>query len=419
MANGFPTDTQQKSQKPRNIKTHNQRLVVGLLQQENVLPVTEVSDRIKLSKTSVTRILNDLVQKRLVRMDGKGKSTFEGGKRPELFSLNEKYAYFIVVHFGVSVLECALMDMKCTALERCGEEYADKSDFPQCFSQMVRCVERLNETAKALDGSVRCVAVGCQGIVDSGTGTLCYTAHSRWTKDIPLRDNLLAALSFKTQVVVENVCRFSGYAELLRKPELAEELVVTITAERTTGGCVLDHGVLALGTNGFVGEVGHMVMEPHFPKKCICGGHGCFEMLVSPRALRDEARAGIDRYPNSVLHAELEREALTSEQIFEAAETGDPLARHLMDRSAQYFSMLIRNIILLCDPRIIVIQGLYANAGTYFAERLRAMVVELPFFEIKQNLKIVYSPIDYFDSVFLGGAFLAANQLLDNDSLYL
>lgn len=419
MAKGFPTDTQQKSQKPKNIKTHNQRLIVALLQQEKALPVTEVSDRIKLSKTSVTRILNDLVQKRLVKMDGKGKSTFEGGKRPEFFALNEKYAYFIVVHFGVSTLECALMDMKCNVVERSGEEYDDKSDYPKCFSQMVRCVEQLAQTGKELGGTVRSVAVGCQGIVDSGTGTLCFTAHSRWSKDIALRDSLKAALSFDTLVVVENVCRFAGYAELLLRPELAQELVVTISAERTTGGCVLDHGVLALGTNGFVGEVGHMVVEPRFEGKCICGGHGCFEMLVSPQALRDEARAGIEQYPKSILCAAIEKEELTSAKIFAAADTGDPLARRLMDRSARYFSMLIQNIILLCDPHFIIIQGLYANAGTYFAERLRSMVVELPFFEIKQSLRIIYSPIEYFESVFSGGAFFAANQLLDDDNLYL
>ncbi|NLD52329.1 MAG: ROK family transcriptional regulator [Clostridiales bacterium] len=419
MANGLPGDAQQKCQKPRNIKTHNQRLVVGLLQQEKVLSVTEISERIKLSKTSVTRILIDLVKKRLVKTEGKGKSTFEGGKRPELFALNEEYGFFIIVHFGVSVLECALMDMKCGVLEKCGEEYDDKSDYPKCFSQMVRCVERLAEAARERGGAVRCVAVGCQGIVDSGTGTLCYTAHSRWSKDIALRDSLRAALSFETQIIVENVCRFAGYAELLFKPILAQELVVTVTAERTTGGCVLDHGVLSLGTNGFVGEVGHMVVEPHFPGKCICGGHGCFEMLVSPKALCEEARLGVAQYPDSALRPAIQADELTCPKIFAAADTGDPLARSLMDRSARYFSMLVQNIILLCDPSCIVIQGLYANAGTYFAERLRRMVVELPFFEIKQSLRILYSPIEYFSSVFLGGAFFAVNQILDNDNLYL
>lgn len=418
MTNGFFADEQQTSQKPRNIKVHNQRLVVSLLQQNESLSASEISERIHLSKTSVTRILNDLVTKKMVKMTGKGKSTMEGGKRPELFALNEAYYYMVVVHFGVSSLEAALMNMRCQIVEKRSEEYSDRANYARCFAQLVACVEKLEKETGRRKGRLACVVVGCQGIVDSATGTLCYTAHSRWGKDITLRSNLAEALSFKTEIIVENVCRFAGYAELLLHPELAEQQVVTITAERTAGGCVLDKGTLIQGANGFVGEVGHMVVEPSSTKECICGGHGCFEMMVSPQTLREEAVLGIGGHPESMLAAAVQAGDLRCEDVFAAADAGDHLACQLMDRSARYFSMLVHNIILLCDPQYIVVQGLYASAGAYFAERLRSMVVELPFFEIKHNLRILYSPIEYFNSVFFGGAFFAANQILADDELY-
>ncbi len=418
MTNGFFADEQQTSQKPRNIKVHNQRLVVSLLQQNEALSASEISERIHLSKTSVTRILNDLVSKKLVKMTGKGKSTMEGGKRPELFALNEEYYYIVVVHFGVSSLEYALMNMQCKVLLQEREEYSDRTNYARCFAQMVAGVEKLAKETQSRKGQLACVVVGCQGIVDSATGTLCYTAHSRWGKDITLRSNLAEALSFKTEIIVENVCRFAGYAELLMHPHLAEEQVVTITAERTAGGCMLDHGTLIQGANGFVGEVGHMVVEPSSSKECICGGHGCFEMMVSPQTLREEAVLGVESHPDSLLVKAVQSGELKSGDIFAAADAGDHLACQLMDRSARYFSMLVHNIILLCDPQYIVVQGLYAAAGAYFAERLRSMVVELPFFEIKRNLRILYSPIEYFTSVYIGGAFFAVNQMLADNNLY-
>ncbi len=418
MTNGFLQDTQQTSQKPRNIKAHNQRLVVGLLQQNETLTATEISERTNLSKTSAIRILAELVEKKLVEPAGKGASTTEGGKRPELFSLNGLYATVIVAHFGVSNLECALLDMRCNILEKRTAVYTDRTDYGQCLAQLVECIEALAQSGAALGAKPASVALGCQGVVDSAAGTLCYTTHSRWGTDIPLRGDIAAALSFKARIIVENVCRFAGYAELLRCPELAEEAIFTITAERTAGGCILDHGTLVEGANGFIGEVGHMMVEPSATQPCICGGHGCFEMMVSPKALREAAAASVAAYPRSALCAAIETGTLQSEDIFAAAEAGDEMARALLDRSAHYFALLAQNIILLCDPQRIVIQGLYAEAGGYFAEKLHAMVVALPFFAIKHNLQIMYSPLEYFPSVFLGGAFYAVNQMLSDGSLF-
>jgi len=50
---------------------------------------------------------------------------------------------------------------------------------------------------------------------------------------------------------------------------------------------------------------------------------------------------------------------------------GDALARELMDEVIKCFAAGIHNAILFYDPEIVIIQGVFAEAGYYFIETLR------------------------------------------------
>lgn len=53
----------------------------------------------------------------------------------------------------------------------------------------------------------------------------------------------------------------------------------------------------------------------------------------------------------------------------------------------------ISNIILLYDPQMIVIQGIFAKAGKYFLDNLRKKVNEVSLPKIKKETKIEYSEL--------------------------
>lgn len=88
------------SRKPRNIKLHNQKLVLSLFRTMTTASVSEISERINLSTTTVSKILAVLQENGLIKSIGKGSSTDEGGKKPELFALNETFKYVIGCYVG-------------------------------------------------------------------------------------------------------------------------------------------------------------------------------------------------------------------------------------------------------------------------------------------------------------------------------
>ena len=72
------------SRKPKNIKHHNLRYVLSILKKHGVCTASEISKESNLSVTTIVKILDILKREGLARSCGKGPSTREGGKRPEL-----------------------------------------------------------------------------------------------------------------------------------------------------------------------------------------------------------------------------------------------------------------------------------------------------------------------------------------------
>ena len=79
--------------------------------------------------------------------------------------------------------------------------------------------------------------------------------------------------------------------------------------------------------------------------------------------------------------------------VFDASNKGDRLALSLMDDMINWFGIGISNIILMYDPQIIIIQGIFTKAGEYFLENLREKINKISLFSIKRETEIKYSEL--------------------------
>ena len=52
-----------KAEKPRNIKRRNQKAIVALLQNNTEMTIPEIAERLELSRTSATQIVNELCKR--------------------------------------------------------------------------------------------------------------------------------------------------------------------------------------------------------------------------------------------------------------------------------------------------------------------------------------------------------------------
>lgn len=395
--------------KPKSLKDKNQRLILSVIRSLDAITIPELSDRIGLSKTTVTKIVNGLVEKRFLVPAGKGESSEEGGKRPELYSFNASRAFSVGVHIAPTRISVVLADLRGVIIRRKYRDIRENEDLALVVGIIAESVQKLLAENGLEPQSLIGVAVGAHGITDIDKGSSLFSPHfPSWGENVELKRLIADALGFATVVLVDNQIRFQVFAEQVSGiAKSFTDLVVIEGGEGLVAGIISD-GQIRRGPHHLSGEIGHMPLDPYDGEVCACGSRGCFEVLVSSARVVSryrEKRAGKTDGTGGL------------KDIFLAAEAGDADARACLDETAFWFARGIANLILVIDPQIIVFQGIYAEAGVHFMSCLRSHLSLLAIPNVRKDLIIAYSSLGA-DACLLGAtSYLTAEYFRLNELL--
>ncbi|HZQ28424.1 MAG TPA: ROK family protein [Acidimicrobiales bacterium] len=235
-------------------------------------------------------------------------------------------------------------------------------------------VEAIAEVAARLGPGLP-VGVGAPGLVDRD-GLLRFAPNLPGVFDLPLRDLLVERLG--VDVEIENDATAACWAERqFGAAQGATDAVVVTLGTGIGGGIVADNQLLR-GANGFAGEIGHMVVDPHGPP-CPCGKRGCWERFASGSGLgrmaRDAAMAG--RAARVLDLADGDAEAVRGEHVTQACEEGDAEAKEIMAQFAWWLALGLVNLAYLLDPEVFVLGGGLVASGGVLLDPARVAFAEL------------------------------------------
>ena len=198
----YMTDPKNLSGKPVDIKQHNQRLVISLLERKKILSAGELSSLTALSKTTISKILAELCKQDIVCSAGKGESTTEGGKKPELFRINAELAATVVLSmYRKNVLDCAVIDLGREILYREKHTLNDGLTYQALIEKMREALEAVRNCS-ALTGKRVCgVAVAYNGVVNRDRGEILYPPQSAHASFYPIRADLAELVPVTTRAM--------------------------------------------------------------------------------------------------------------------------------------------------------------------------------------------------------------------------
>jgi glucokinase len=220
------------------------------------------------------------------------------------------------------------------------------------------------------------VGVGAPGLVDR-EGVLRFAPNLPSVIGLPIRDGLEARVA-GSWVRVANDASCAGWAEHVLGAGQGHRDLLLVTLGTGIGGGIVAGGRLQEGANGFAGEIGHMVVDPHGPR-CPCGKRGCWERFASGSGLgrlgREAAEAGLAR--RVVELAGGDPEAVRGEHVTRAASEGDADARAVMSGFAWWLALGLASLANIFDPRMIVLGGGLVEAGPILLDPARDAFAEL------------------------------------------
>lgn len=402
--------------KRRSVKQNNRKVILDFVRGLGEFSIADVSEQTGISKTTVKKVLDFFMDRDLICETGKGGSSDEGGKRPSLFLFNKDHAFVISVHIGPGFLKGILTNLLGESVHSVHWEIK-RSTAEEAALRVAGLIKEILGHKLLEQSQVLACVLGLPSVVDPESGVSVYSPHYEgWGRNVPFLDMVKEQIDEDISFYFDNINRFQAFAEKIIgcARDIDNYLVIDAIEEGVGAGVVLN-GTIRHGGHNLSGEIGHMILNPSDGFKCICGGQGCFEAMVSRIRIETLVRSGKNKFPESILFKD--DESLELDLLFSASDLNDKLARLVLKDIAFWFALGLNNIILVNDPSLIIIQGIYTRAGDWFLDQIKAELNKLSYPDLSKNLEIVYSELGR-DRGVLGGAVYAIWQYFETTGIY-
>ena len=381
--------TRKTGNKPKTIRKNNLKIILDIYRGNREMTVAELTKKVKLSRTTVMKLNEKLIQKNLIKSIGKGTSTDEGGKRPELYAFNKNsgiiFCYYIKYNSIVLKIYNMALEMQ---LERIFTVHEDENinNIISVITDSINNKEELFSEKRKIRG----VSIAMHAIVDSDNGIVLTSAHyPSWGNYINFTKMVSDKIDDTIPVEIESWIRFKAFGEKLniKDSSIRNYIVIDAGWHGIVSGLVSD-GTLYRGKNHLSGEIGHIIVNPFDNETCYCGGRGCLEMMIDFKRMLKKAVLLKKEYPDSQIFELNETPEIND--VFKASNNNDSLACRLIDEATDWFATGISNIYMIYDPDAVFIGGDYAKAGNFFRERLNKKINSVSLVRLNKNIKIIY-----------------------------
>lgn len=219
-----------------------------------------------------------------------------------------------------------------------------------------RLASRLRSRAASKGLTVSGLGIGSAGVINTEHGSVISAtdAIAGWA-GTQIATTLAARLGLPVRVVNDVHAHAMGEAWLGAAAGASSTLMVAFGTG--VGGSFISSGESLLGHRFVGGHVGHFasgyaVDEAGGLLRCSCGHYGHVEAIASGPALHAlYLRAGGD--PS----------ASDTRQVFERANTGEPIARAAISYAARAAGQAVGGLGNILDPEVVVVSGGLADAG--------------------------------------------------------
>ena len=334
--------------------------LLQLLWREQRISRAELARRNDLSRSTVSELIDVLMDHRLVRESGTGES--RGGRRPIMLEFRDDAWLIIGVDLGAAHVSVCLTDLRCTELAWASAPHPVRDDPDGTRATIERlCDQVLKQVKDSSTSRLLGIGVGVPSPVDPRrpdhlSEVVLPAWHGRGVK---------ASLEarYNVPVLVDNDANLGALAESWwgRSKDVSESCFVKVATGIGSGHII--RGQVYRGASGIAGEIGHMTINER-GERCLCGLRGCLVTSIGTAALLARAtEVGVKAHMMSSIGA-----------LEDAAMAGDARAMSVFEEAADHLGTALANVINLLNPAVVAVGGTITRVGPAFFGPLRAAV---------------------------------------------
>jgi predicted NBD/HSP70 family sugar kinase len=345
----------------RSLRELNRRRVVEELLARGVASRAEIARRTGLSRSTVSSLVNDLLETGLVseRVDAALSGLpSQPGRPPVLIALDHSAGAAVGIDFGHSHLAVAVSDLAHSVLAEDWREMDVDHEAREGLDAAAGMVEEVLGGAGVDRSRVLGVGMGLPGPISNVTGTVGSTAILPGWVGVDAAAEMSERLGLPVQV--DNDANLGALGEVVWGAGRGADEVAYIKAASGIGAGLVIGARLHHGATGTAGEIGHTAVREG-GAICRCGNRGCLETLVSTTVIVQSLSSG-------------RAEPLSIEQVIELAAAGDAPAQRVIGEAGRQIGVAVANLCNVFNPRRVIVGGDLSAAGELLLEPLNESV---------------------------------------------
>lgn len=379
-------------------------LLLNTIRDHGLISRAELAERLQLSRTTVSHLVDELLATGLIREVGVGIS--RGGRRPIMLRLHDAGYYVVGVDVGVHLLRVVLTNL---AGERVGGTYTLPLEIDRGWQAGIAAaraaVEQQLDRCGIARGQVVGVGVGVPAPVEYTQGQIAVQPVLRTWQHVPLLKKLRDA--FGLPVVLDNDANLGARGEWRHGAGSGFCSMAYVVVHTGIGGGLLFDGQVYRGPFGSVGEIGHITINEDGPY-CRCGNRGCLESVAAIPPILATIRQALEAGRSSVLCVD----DLTFTTLQHALQTNDPLACEVVRQAGVHLGVALANLANLFAPEVIVVGGEVVGAGSPLLHAAEQSMRERVLPMLADRVRVREAALG-LDSIAVGAATLMLDTLFE------
>lgn len=359
----------------KGLRSKNRRQVLELLLTEGPLRRAELARRMHTSRTTISNIINELLERGVVRSESSTDGLASHGHERIEITPSAGFSLGIDFTFANVAINISDLSSKTVAEMSFAVDPADSAETR--VAAAAAAMRELLESTGIANHSIIGMGVGVPGQIDRRSYIVGVSLPGQAWSKVDVGSILAKYLPFP--LFLENNSRLEAFAEKQWGAGQATENMVFLDFSSGVGLALFNDGRLFRGSIGAAGEVGHMSTDVNGPV-CPCGNRGCLVL-----------RTGIGHIL-SLLRPALGANA-SWEDVVAATAAGDPNCVAVISEIGTVVGRFLAGIANLLNPELIVIGGDLAQTGDQFVSPIAAAVNQHSLPMSGSNLKVVQAQL--------------------------
>ncbi len=347
----------------------NKQIALTLIRAHQPVSRADLARLMDTNRANITFLVNELLDKKLVREGARGNQKVRG-RKPTFLYLNSNKSLAVAVDVRASRTFIMITDS-------IGKQIGEIVNFPTAldpdkFVESLGYHVRLALSEIVPDGTIDGMGFVIPGMVDHNSGIVLHAPALKW-RNVNLLEPLQREFG-AIDIHLENSGKACALSQIWTTHSDGSALndIVFVSISDGVGVGVVINGEIMRGKHNTAGEFGHVPLSIDGPR-CTCGANGCWEAYISnPATLsRYFGRSMTNRQPLAVDIANF-----TVEDLIIMARGNDSKALLALHSTARYLGLGLASIINAVDPSRIYIGGEITEAWDIIEPHVREAIKE-------------------------------------------